>query len=262
MNEWNDEELERGLNELALLLETGPPTDVDVHALGRVPLDSGNAGGAGREGYGAYGWWRGAAVVIALVAGIAVLTIAPAREAVAQWLGIGNTTVESPSEDGAGRTPDPELPALGDDVPPLGGTSIGPAETASPASVDGADAVLGRTLPVVGGVNPATISLPEEGGVLLAYREPEVTLWIRPLDGSSLPVTKELPADNVKVVDGLGDGDALLLDADHTLRTPGRTLRSGPVVLWTADDLELRLEGALEGDQLVALAREVEVKPG
>ncbi len=58
-------------------------------------------------------------------------------------------------------------------------------------------------------------------------------------------------APGVRDVPGLGD-QALVLEGDHVLDTPGRSLAATTAVLWLDEGREFRLEAAVPADRLVA----------
>ena len=182
-----------------------------------------------------------AAAVIVLVLGLA---IAPAREAVADWLGIGSTEVRMDPERGQ---PSPQMPHLSDGARPV---------DAAAASTE-----LGRALPDVSNVFPGATpeyAVPIEGGVLVRWPGHDETLWIRAETADSGVLLKKYAQHDARIeeVDDLGDA-ALWLGASHVLETPGRELAASHVLLWLDRGLELRLEGDLPRDDMVAIARRV-----
>jgi hypothetical protein len=179
--------------------------------------------------------------LLLLVVGAAV---APVREAVADWLGIGSTSIERVR----GPAGDPEgLPKL----------SAG-AVTATPAQ---ARAQLGAALPVVSDRAlgpPGRLAIPTEGGVLLVWPRGQTTLWVHRDDGSGVAFVKKLltDLDRVRAISYLGDGGALI-EGPHVVETPTRRLAAGRTLLWVDGDLEYRLESDLPADRMVAIARSV-----
>jgi hypothetical protein len=187
-------------------------------------------------------WAAAAAVVaVALILGVA---IAPARRAVADWLGIGSTEVRT----------DP-----GHAAPPAGLPTL--ADGAVAVDADAAAAELGRPLPPVGRADAAApqYAIPAEGGVLVRWPGRGETLWVHP--GADRAVgffTKFASADaTIERVDDLGD-QALWLGDSHVLETPGRALAARHVLLWVDDGLELRLEGDGTRDEMVGIARHLQ----
>lgn len=186
--------------------------------------------------------WLGAAAV-ALVFLIAGAVVAPVREAVADWLGIGSTRIETGSADD--RLADlPELRA--------GLSPVDPGEAA---------AILGRSLPEVRDPRlgePATlVGPPSEGGVVLAWEPGATSLWIR----SDEPIRPDrakrgVDAGAIEWIDDLGDG-AVLVAGDHVLETPVRRVAASSALLWTDDGVEYRLESDLDRDTMLAIARSI-----
>lgn len=182
-----------------------------------------------------------AAAIVLLVAGSVVT---PVREAVADWLGIGSTSIErvrGPEGDSRG------LPAL--------------AAEAVPISRAAARAELGQALPVVRDDRlgaPTLRALPREGGVMMVWPRGKTTLWVHRDPGDSAMFVKKLLnlRDRVTPVSGLGNM-AALIEGEHVLETPARRVAAGRVVIWVADGLEYRLESELPGDEMVAVARSV-----
>jgi hypothetical protein len=190
-------------------------------------------------------WPRRLAVAAAVlvVALVATLAVAPAREAVARWLGIGSTRIE--------RVP-------GGDSDPSGLPTISNALT--PASVEDAEDALGETLPVVEALGPPeAVYMPPEGGVILSWREGSTTLWIRDPDFAPEMFVKKLveagePAESVA---GVGD-EALIVEGTHILETPHRRVAAGTVLLWVDGAEEYRLESDLDRAAMIEIARSVE----
>jgi hypothetical protein len=183
-----------------------------------------------------------AAVVVLVTAGLA---IAPAREAVADWLGIGSTEVRIDPEHGE---PSPQMPRL--------------ADGARAVDARGARAELGRALPdlsrVFAGSAPE-YAIPIEGGVLVRWPGHEETLWMRPGSADSAVLVKKYsrPDAEIEEVDDLGDA-ALWVGTSHVLQTPGRALAASHVLLWLDAGFEWRLEGDLARDDMIAIARSLD----
>lgn len=186
--------------------------------------------------------WLGAAAV-AVVVVIAGAVVAPVREAVADWLGLGSTRIETGPVD--------ERPA---DLPELtaGLSPVEPGEAA---------AVLGRPLPEVHHPRlgePATLAgPPAEGGVVLAWDGGGMTLWIRS-DEPAQPdrIKRGVGADAIEWIDDLGDG-AVFVAGDHVLETPVRRVAATSALLWSDDGVEYRLESDLDRDTMLAIARSI-----
>lgn len=194
------------------------------------------------------------ATVVAVVAvvSLAVGLIAPVREAVADWLGIGSTRLDhEPAEEGR------ERPALGEGLAPATAAEVDHELGATPASLGLDTSDLG----------PAPlVALAPEGGVILAWPERATTLWVRSPAGDGRLATPFLkrpagaPGLEVRDVAGLGD-EALVIDGAHVLDTPVRSLTATTVVLWLHGGREFRLEAAVPADRLVAIARSFDL-PG
>lgn len=182
-----------------------------------------------------------AIAVLLLVAG-AVVT--PVRDAVADWLGIGSTSIEQVR----GPQGDPR------GLPPL-------AAEAVPISAAAARAELGRALPVVHDRRlgaPALRALPREGGVLMIWPRGKTTLWVHRDTGESVVFVKKLYnlQGQVTPISGLGEL-AALIDGKHVLETPARRVAAGRVLIWVADGLEYRLESDLSRAAMLEVARSV-----
>jgi hypothetical protein len=196
-----------------------------------------DAPGAGRAP------WRPllvAAAVLAVIAG-AVLAIAPARRAVGGWFGAGRIEVEfDRSAVPAG------LPAFTD-----------AAERIDPADADG---VLGRPMPAVAGTSlggPSDWWTVPEGGVLVSWPDGDVTLWVT-VDGDGGDAVKKVAAGRNVVTElpDLGDG-GLAVEGEHVLQTPHRRVAATSVVAWSDGGLTLRLDGARDTDELIAVAEQL-----
>jgi hypothetical protein len=192
-------------------------------------------------------WRRPAlvAAVVVLVSLVLTLAVAPARDAVADWLGIGSTEVRIDPGRGA---PDGSLPAIDDG--------------ARAVDADGAARALGRELPPL--AHPATdapaqFALPVEGGVLVRWPGRDETLWMHEAVMAPSDYRRKFATDeaDVRAVDDLGE-DALWVGGAHLLETPARAVAARNVLLWLDEragaPLELRLEGDLDRDEIVALA--------
>lgn len=189
--------------------------------------------------------WLAVAAAACLVVVIAVgVLVAPVRDAVADWLGIGSTRVEQvPAREG-----DPT------GLPPLSAGAV-------PITAADAAARLGRPLPAVTDRaigRSARFAAPQEGGVLEAWKDGQTTLWVVPDDGETVPLMKKLVTfvDGVRPVSGLGD-QALIVDGPHVLETPTRRLAARRVLLWIDDSLQFRLESDLSPDRMLEIARSV-----
>lgn len=193
---------------------------------------------------------RGVLAVAAAVALLALVVgslVAPVREAVADWLGIGSTGIERvPAAD---RRGDPAgLPSLDEDLAAL--------------SAEDAEAALGRSLPdvddVVGLGPPDRVVRAPEGGVILAWDRAETTLWVHEtLDDAEISMQKlGTMSTRIETVEGLGEA-ALSLEGAHVLATPDRRLAAANVVIWIEDGFEHRLESHLPVAEIVEMARSI-----
>jgi hypothetical protein len=226
---------------------TFPPNGSEDDAGDRGPDHGGRRAGAlaGRGG------WRGrvlVAAVVLVVATIGSLVVAPVREAVAGWLGIGSTEIERvPLGEG-----DPgDLPYLGDDLDPV---SRRVAEARLGVPLPDTDDTDGTDGPELG---PAPVlAIPSEGGVIMAWSDGATTLWVqRTAQPADQAIEKLLTMDDgFERVDDLGD-DAAVVEGPHILLTPERRLAAGTVVIWVDHDLEYRLESDLGVDEMLAVAR-------
>jgi hypothetical protein len=186
-----------------------------------------------------------AIVVVVLVA--ATVAIAPARDAVASWLGIGSTTIRHLTTD--------EIPAGG---PPQLGTEVPVAEDApSLAPLGEPDAAFVDHRGAISYVWQAGSELPELGSTGWG-----AILTIRPA-GSGAGNEKLLGSDTqVELVD-LGTASGLWVPGDHIVIVPGEPPAiAHHVLLWTADDEEYRLEIELPKERAVELATTVEGTAG
>jgi hypothetical protein len=187
-------------------------------------------------------WAAGAAALVA----VAIVAIAPAREAVARWLGIGGTEVRidpSASIPLDALTIDEGLPRIEQaDAEAL----VGPLNWLETSEL---------------GIPAEYATLPE-GGVLAAWSD-GTTLWIHDFDVDAGLLFKKLSGDStlVRFVEDLGDR-ALAITGNHVLLTPNRTIAATTVVLWQVDDREFRLESDRDTEALVAIARQFAVPAG
>jgi hypothetical protein len=186
-----------------------------------------------------------AAAAIIAIATAAGATVAPVREAVADWLGIGSTEVVRV---GVGEGDPSGLPYLGDDLEP-----VTRAE---------AERELRAPLPDTSetGLGPAEVlALPPEGGVIMAWADGATTLWIRADERPAGEIIQKLLTfdDRLEPVDGLGD-DAAIVEGAHVLGTPQRRLAAGTVLVWVGDGFEHRLESDIDPRRMVEIAHVIE----
>lgn len=184
------------------------------------------------------------AAAVALVVLVVGAAVAPVREAVADWLGIGSTSIE--------QVRGPEADPRG--LPPLAAEAI-------PISKAGARAELGRALPVVRDRRlgaPALRALPREGGVLMIWPRGKTTLWVHRDTGDGVVFVKKLFNLRAQVtpISGLGEL-AALIEGGHVLETPARRVAAGRVLIWVADGLEYRLESDLPRAEMLEVARSI-----
>jgi hypothetical protein len=195
------------------------------------------------------GVWRGRRLVGAAAAVLAavLLVATPAGGALLDWLGVGSTSIRV---DDTTPLPGPDSERLVDGLEPIDAAT--------------AERLLGVALPRF---DTSSIGPPDmlyrvpEGGVLAAWQSNDTTLWMRRAVGEpELELSKwATSAAQVRVVENLGEV-AAVVEGEHGLSTPHRTLAASTVVLWVSRGWELRLESAVDGDadQIVALARDLD----
>lgn len=191
-----------------------------------------------------------AAAVIAM--GTVVGTVvAPVREAVAGWLGIGSTEIVR-VPDGVGERVgegDPsDLPYLGEGLVPVE-RSRAEQELHAPLP-DTSETELG----------PAEVlALPPEGGVIMAWADGATTLWVRADDRPAGEIMQKLLTfdDQLEPVDELGD-EAAIIEGPHVLGTPQRRLAAGTVIVWIDGGFEHRLESDIDPSRMVEIARNID----
>jgi hypothetical protein len=179
-----------------------------------------------------------AAAIVVLVL-LAIVTIAPARRAVADFLGIGSTTVVR-----VDRAPADDLPGPRDDLPTSTDVRELRAELARADLQLPPASVVGR--PVAWRVDP-------KGETVVAFAD--VVFAQRPDVG--LPAVKEVsPGSRVEftTVDG---APALWIEGPHTRTVDGRTRSSASALVWVVDGTELRVEGDLDRASLRRVASSV-----
>ena len=211
----------------------------------RLDTDPATAVGRDRDREWSPRQWMAVAAAIAAVLAGATLAVAPVREAVADFLGIGSTEMDVVPESDA----DPAgLPTIDDGL-----TAISPAAAASR---------LGHALPDVAATSlgePDQIAAMPEGGVLLVWSDGATTLWIH--DGlmpGDVLYNKLIDAgQDARPIDGLGDG-ALVVIGEHVLETPMRRIKAATVVLWTDAETEYRLESDLDEATMLDIAHDLD----
>lgn len=186
-----------------------------------------------------------AAIGVAIVIG--TLAVAPAREAVASWLGIGSTSIR--------RVPGEELPEGGS--PQLGAeVPLSPGGSPLPALGEPEKAFRDER-GVTSYVWSATADLPELGrtgwGAILSVR-----------DAGTAPGDMKLLAldDQVVAVD-IGRVTGLWIPGEHIVTASGREPAiAHHVLLWMDGRQEYRLETELPLEEAVDLAASVEGTAG
>ena len=186
------------------------------------------------------------AAAVLVVASVVGTVVAPVREAVAGWLGIGSTEVVRV---GVGEGDPGDLPYLG--------TGLRPVDRAT------AERRLGAPLPAVGddealGGPAQVLATPPEGGVIMAWADGATTLWVRPAEQPPAETISKLLTfdDRIERVDGIGE-DAAMIEGAHVLVTPQRRLAAGTVIVWVDDGFEYRIESDLGRARMEAIARSV-----
>ena len=84
----------------------------------------------------------------------------------------------------------------------------------------------------------------------------DVVLSQRALAGAAPSIKRYAGGANVSVVQ-VGDEPAVYVGGEHTRTVDGHTYRSGTALIWDVSDIELRLEGDIPLDQMLAIARSV-----
>lgn len=259
--ELDDDQLSRALRDVGAHLDLGGADTAEARA-GRVAAilvalpDAPGGGGAVDRRDRRSGWLVAAAIVV--VVGLAVVAVAPARQAVARWLGIGAVRIERTNEPPA--TP-----------PPSTTSELPPAPTLADGSVDldavAADLPFPVELPSseVAGEPVAAAIDPEVPSGLLEVRYPTVTFVAVAAQVGGLPVLgKTLGPSTViePVVVGGADGlwitgdphEVGFVDPDGEVRLD-RVRRAGDVLLWEAGGVTYRVEGAPSLEAALDIAR-------
>ncbi len=185
---------------------------------------------------GAWPLWAVAAAVIAVIT-IAIVSIAPARHAIADLLGIGATQVQH-VERLPSTEPSPALPSTGD--------RAALARQLAQHHLFAPDAALVGE-PVAWRVNP-------NRETVVAYDE--VTFSQRALTGATPSIKRYASGANVEFVE-VGDEFGVFVGGEHTRTIDGRTFRSANALIWTQGGSELRLEGDLAVSQMLTIAGSV-----
>lgn len=190
-----------------------------------------------------------AAVVLVLVG---IVAIAPAREAVANWLGIGATEIQPVEQLELPETS--SVDSLGD----------------PPATADGDEIAMPNPIPSLGeptGVfddenRGRSYTWPAADGLsAIANSEIAVVLSVRPAD-RVLSLKQVFADDEFGEVQfpTFADGRVgFWIGGQHVLVTSGssRPVAANQVLLWVVDDVEFRLETALALPEVMVLAEQV-----
>jgi hypothetical protein len=199
-----------------------------------------------------------AAAVVVLTA--ALLSIGPARHAIADWLGIGAVEVrhsEGTVPPATGANTVPGAPGTGTAAPgPVVARQLGTARAAVKFVIE----------------TPRTASAGALAGVevdrrvpdgLVVLRYPRFTLVEIASQGGNGPIVRKMlgavPVENVSVagVPGLwisGAHEVGYVGRDGSIRTD-TVRRSGPVLLWERGDVTYRIEGVDRRADALAIAR-------
>jgi hypothetical protein len=179
-----------------------------------------------------------AGAVVLVLAAVAIVSIAPARHAVADLFGIGATEVrhvpQLPRGEAAPSLPSPGSRAqlerqlarehLYEPDPDL----VGPAAAWS--------------------VDPARETVVAYGDVVLSQRD----------RGNAPPAVKSTPPGSDVQYVSVGDQPGLFVGGGHTRTVDGHNYRSTNALIWERGNVELRLEGDLSLRRMLDIARSVE----
>lgn len=171
-------------------------------------------------------------LVVAVAAVVAVLLavtlgVAPARRAVADFLGLGSTSVVRVE-----RPPDAGLPSVADGLPPRADRRALRAELAR----------AGLSLPAAELVGaPVGWRVDPDGETVVAFAR--LVFGQRP--EGDVPAVKRVPPAGTVVSTTVGGEPASWVEGPHTRTVGGRSYRSASALLWTVDGVEYRLEGNL-----------------
>lgn len=213
-----------------------------------------------------------ALAMVVVIAGVGVVTVAPARRAVADWLGIGATVVERSPVDRSESVDDgvqvdsdidagdleggePSAESLGQPIDPAPDGSR-PLDPIPPQGLP--DQIIddpGRGRSYVWGPGPDLPPLAEtEVGLVLSVRlVAEAGLAIKSVVG-------DVGVDLVTVDGPSGPIAGLWISGTHDLIAAGRDrpVVAERVLLWEAAGIEYRLESALPLPEMLELAASVE----
>jgi hypothetical protein len=265
-----DDQLGDLLREVGAHLELGPGATEEgradlvaavLAALPEAPAEPVDGGGAPRSARPPADRRRPPRLLVAaavlLVIGLAVLTVAPAREAVARWLGIGAVRIE--------RTDQPVVTG------PASSTSPGAVAPTRPDGSIDVEAVAQRVpfevrLPTaeVAGEPTAASTDPAVPSGLIEVRYPGFTLVELASQPGGAPVVAKFlgPGTETAPVTVAGQpglwitGDpheVAFIDPDGATRLD-RVRRAGDVLLWEEGGVTYRIEGAPSLDEALAVA--------
>lgn len=184
------------------------------------------------------GWSLGRVAAILLVAAAAVLAIPDAREAAADWLGIGRTSVREV-----------------DELPAATSTTARTAPEAAPVDIAAAEKALGFeiALPAAELVGPIRAIEIGEGEVVLTWAD--VWLTVRPITPETPLYQKFVDSEEGIARPVLADGTPALWVGDgHVIDRAGLRELTGSVLLWATDGAEYRLADADDVATAVAIA--------
>jgi hypothetical protein len=230
----------------AALADLGAHLRVPEHPLWtrvRAELDASDTWGAPVGGRAP--WSRRTRVLVALAVVLVVLlaatlSVAPARRAVADFLGIGSTSI---THDRDARSRD--LPTARDDVPSGADERSLRAELARADLFVLAPEVVGP--PSAWRVDPDSETVVVYGDVVLGQRRE-----------GEVPALKRVPPTGRVESTTVGARPAYWIEGPHTRQLDGRGYRSESALLWVVDGVELRLEGNLPLASMRRVAESVE----
>jgi hypothetical protein len=239
-NAWTDDALGVALADLGAHLR------VPEHPLWtrvRADLDASDTLGAPVGGRAPWSRRTRGVVVVAVVLVVllaSTLSVAPARRAVADFLGIGSTSI---THDGDARSRD--LPNARDDVPSRADTRALRGALARADLFVLAPDVVGP--PLAWRVDPDAETVVVYGDVVLGQRRE-----------GEVPALKRVPPKGRVDSTTVGARPAYWIEGPHTRELGGREYRSESALLWVVDGVELRLEGNLPLASMRRLAESVE----
>jgi hypothetical protein len=168
------------------------------------------------------------AAAIAVLVAIALVSIAPARRAVADFFGIGSTTIVR-----VDRTPNHEPPARREDLP-------------ASTDVRALRVMLRRaglhlpTTKLVG--TPVAWHVDPDGETVVAFAD---VVFTERREGG-VPAVKRVPPGRAVTSTTVDGAPALWIEGSHTRIVQGREWQSDSALIWTAGGMELRLEGDVD----------------